>query len=175
MIENLRNKFQRAVLLMVMTGFCFSGYSQVSTNILRYGTSSIAPSATIKDVLWMQGNWQCAKWKGICHENWSDSVGHAMASVFQYQSNGKINIYELINVSEVASSLVMKLKHFNKDLKGWEHKDSTVTFRLLRIEPKAAYFDGITYKRIDQSHLDVFVILGKQGEQKEEVFHFEKR
>ena len=159
-------------ILMIVS---FQGYTQTGENVLHSTALSKAPHASIKDVLWMQGDWRCEKWKGHCREDWKDSLGHAMVGVFQYYSGGRIGFYELITLTEMNHSLVMKIKHFHSDLKGWEHRDSTVTFNLLKIEPMVAHFDGITYKRIDEKHLDVFVFIKHKEGQKEEAFHFEKR
>ena len=38
----------------------------------------------------------------------------------------------------------MQLKHFGSDFKGWEEKDETVDFKLVKIEKYAVYFDGMT-------------------------------
>ena len=48
-----------------------------------------------------------------------------------------------------ARDMVLRLKHFNADLTGWEEKDDMVTFRLLGLEPCAAYFHGLTLRCAD--------------------------
>ena len=68
-----------------------------------------------------------------------------------------IGFYEFLIISEVDSSLVLRLKHFHADLKGWEEKDDMVTFPLVGIEDGLAYFDGITFKRLGQNRLQIYL------------------
>ena len=53
---------------------------------------------------------------------------------------------EHLYLMEDEGSLVLKLKHFNADLTGWEEKDDMLTFRLVAIEPCAAYFHALTLR-----------------------------
>ena len=52
-------------------------------------------------------------------------------------------------LAEENGSLALKLKHFNADLTGWEAKDDMLTFRLVAIEPCAAYFNALTLRCAD--------------------------
>ena len=79
-------------------------------------------------------------------------------------------------LSEEAGSLMLKLKHFNPDLTGWEEKDGMVRFRLLSIEPCAAYFSSLTYRCEGADGLLVAVRMKSDGaEVKELVFRFKRR
>jgi hypothetical protein len=48
-------------------------------------------------------------------------------------------------IAQEGGSLVLKLKHFNPDLTGWEEKDEMETFPLVALDPCHAQFDGLTY------------------------------
>ncbi len=54
------------------------------------------------------------------------------------------------------------------ELTGWEQKDVSVNFPLVSITTNEAFFDGLTFRKIDQDSLNVFVLI--QG--KEEEFRF---
>ena len=71
---------------------------------------------------------------------------------------------ESISPSEVrfekaGQSLAIRLKHFGPDLRGWEPKEKTVDFNLVRTEPGALYLDGVTYRRTPEG-LESWVLIG---------------
>ena len=54
-----------------------------------------------------------------------------MMGSFRMIENDTVNFYELMTITEQDESLILKLKHFSSDLKGWEEKDTTVDFPLV--------------------------------------------
>jgi hypothetical protein len=70
--------------------------------------------------------------------------------------NDRLGFYEILCISEDGGSLVLKLKHFNADLTGWEERDETVDFPLVKLGVDEAYFDGMTFHR-SGDELQVFV------------------
>ncbi len=59
---------------------------------------------------------------------------------------------------------LLKLKHYNDDFSGWEGKDDFVSFPLVRIEEHAVYFDGLTYEKIDESNMKIYLaVSGEEG------------
>lgn len=89
--------------------------------------------------------------------------------------NGTISFYELMNLSEEDGSVILKLKHFNKDLTGWEEKDRFVSFRLVKMGPQAAYFSGLTFQRIADDRLEIFLaIRDRDGRVREEAFQMQR-
>lgn len=76
---------------------------------------------------------------------------------------------------EENGSLTLKLKHFDAAMKGWEEKDKFVEFRLVKLEPRAAYFHGLTYRLNEDDSMDVFVVVSqKDGTKREEKFEFKR-
>ncbi|MGE5798156.1 MAG: DUF6265 family protein, partial [Ignavibacteria bacterium] len=67
------------------------------------------------------------------------------------------------------------LKHFSKEFIGWEEKDKTVDFPLVRIGDKEVIFEGLTYKKSDDGKLigTVKIKDKKTGEIKEEEFLYD--
>ncbi len=56
-------------------------------------------------------------------ENWTEPVADAMTGVFTWAEGSKILVYEFIVVRQTDEGLIMRFKHFNGDLIGWEQKD----------------------------------------------------
>lgn len=69
--------------------------------------------------------------------------------------------------------MVIKLKHFSRDLSPWEEKEEWTTFKLVKIEGQTAYFNGLTYHRKNKK-LIIKLLLHSEGEEHIETFTFKK-
>ncbi len=134
-----------SVLAMILVGFTAPLAAQ-ETRIGEEGFES--PPATIAQMDWLVGQWSGTGIGGApAHESWLAPTGSTMVGTF-VQEDGEegIRFTEHLYLMEENGSLVLKLKHFNADLTSWEEKDDMVTFRLLAIEPCAAYFHALTLR-----------------------------
>lgn len=106
------------------------------------------PPATIAEAAWLIGTWSGTGINGAeAHESWLAPSDSTMVGLFvQETAAGGIMFSEHMYLMEQDGSLVVKLKHFNPDLTGWEDKDGMVTFRLIAAEPCALYFNALTYR-----------------------------
>lgn len=136
-----------------------------------------SPPATIDQMWWIEGLWQG---EGIdaapATENWLPPTGTTMVGTFiQQTAEGEILFTEHMQIMEEGGSLVLKLKHFNPDLTGWEEKDGMLTFRLLALEHCAAYFGALTLRCDGPDKLVVAVRMKGDGpEPKELLFRFDR-
>lgn len=110
-----------------------------------------SPPATLGDAAWLVGQWSGTGIGGAeAHESWLVPSGDTMVGTFvQETAEGGILFTEHMYLMEQDGSLLVKLKHFNPDMTGWEDKDGMVTFRLLATEPCALYFHALTYRCVD--------------------------
>lgn len=115
--------------------------------------------AKIEDVAWIKGHWKGEAFGGNAEEIWSEPAGGAIMGMFRLTSDGKTSFYELMVIREVNNSLILQLKHFHHDMKGWEEKDQTVDFPLIKIEEKKIWFDGLTFEHINENQMIVNVII----------------
>lgn len=137
----------------------------------------VSPSAAIADVEWLVGQWSGRGIGGAdAYESWLPPVGGTMVGTFvQETAEGAIMFTEHIYLMEQGGSLVLKLKHFNPDLTGWEDKDGMVTFRLLAAEPCALYFNALTYRCEGDGGMVVSVRMKSDKPEPEELmFRFSK-
>lgn len=124
--------------------------SSPETKIGEAGFES--PAATLAQMDWLVGQWSGEGIGGApAMESWLPPSGGTMVGSFVQTTQGEggaeaILFTEHMYLSEQDGSLVVKLKHFNADLTGWEDKEGMVTFRLLALEPCAAYFQALTYR-----------------------------
>lgn len=113
-----------------------------------------SPVATLDQLDWLVGQWSGEGIQGApAMESWLPPIGGTMVGTFvQETSDGAIMFSEHMYISPHGGSLVLKLKHFNADLTGWEEKDDMLTFRLVGIEPCAAYFNALTLRCADANN-----------------------
>ena len=138
----------------------------------------VPPPATIAEAAWLVGDWVGEGIEGAeAAEFWLPASGGTMVGVFvQEKADGSIMFTEHMYLSEEAGSLVVKLKHFNPDLTGWEEKDGMVRFPLIAIEPCQAYFRSLTYRCDGPDALLVAVRMKSEGDKVSElVFRFKRR
>ena len=137
-------------------------------NTLSYNDSIGSPPANIAAVSWLAGHWRGEAFGGITEEVWSPPLAGSMMGAFKLVINGQVSFYELETIIEENSTLILKLKHFNNDLTGWEEKDDTIDFRLVKMTDNKVYFEGFTLERISDNEINMFVVT-EDGEQQSEV------
>lgn len=110
-----------------------------------------SPPAALADMNWLVGQWHGEGIQGApAMESWLPPSGGTMVGTFvQETAEGQIMFTEHLYLMEEEGSLVLRLKHFNADLTGWEEKDDMLTFRLIAMEPCAAYFNALTLRCAD--------------------------
>ncbi len=141
-------------------------------NTLHYNDEKGSPKATLEDVKWLSGNWKGSYEMGNFEENWSNPSAKSMLFSFKMWKGNEVLFYEIGQIVEKDKSLVLELKHFDKALKGWEKQDEKESFRLVKIDGNKFYFDKITYEKIDENHMIVYVWMEENNE--ELIFNFKK-
>ena len=134
-----------------------------------------SPVASISDVSWISGHWLGEAFGGTVEEIWSSPMGDSMMFVFRLVKDGEVSFYEIGHIKEVGESLILQLKHFNRDLSGWEEKEETVDFKLVRLEENKVFFDNFTFERIDENAINLFVVVKETDEMAEEIKFSYKR
>ncbi len=106
------------------------------------------PPATLEQMDWLVGQWVGTGIGGAsAMESWLPPSGGTMVGSFiQEDDEGAIRFTEHLYLMEEEGTLVLRLKHFNADLTGWEEKDDMLTFRLIAVEDCAAYFHALTLR-----------------------------
>ena len=149
------------------------GQSQNSEHTLKLDSPQNRPKASLSDLHWLVGAWKGEAFGGKFEEVWAAPSAGSMMGMFKLIHNDTPSVFEFELIVAEDDSLIVKLKHFNAKLVGWEEKDKYVSFPLVRITPDAAFFDGLTYKRTSPTQIDVYIATEQDGQVKEEhlVFH----
>ncbi|MEQ8423901.1 MAG: DUF6265 family protein [Cyclobacteriaceae bacterium] len=159
---------------------CVLFYSQMTlgqdhaTNTLQFTEGQESPKASLSDISWISGHWRGEAFGGITEEIWSDPLGNSMMCVFKSVIDGKVKFYELVTVTEENQTLMLRLKHFHSDLKGWEEKDVTVDFRLVKVTEDRVYFEAFTFERVSDDEINMYVVIGAKGKQTETRFNYKR-
>ena len=145
---------RRAIVAVMATlSLASAAAAQEAGNETRIGEEGFAsPPATLDQVDWLIGQWEGEGIRGApAMESWLKPIGGTMVGTFvQEDADGTIMFTEHMYLMQESGTLVLRLKHFNADLTGWEEKDGMLTFRLVAIEPCAAYFNALTLRCADK-------------------------
>jgi hypothetical protein len=121
------SRFLILFLLLAEAGVAQQRYT---ANTLTLGGESPG-DAGIGIMSWLAGHWKGEAFGGIGEEWWSSPLEGAMMGIYR-ASSPRFNFYEILTIYEQEGSLLLRLKHFNRDLTGWEEKDETIDFPFIR-------------------------------------------
>lgn len=153
--------------------------SQVSIvlaqNTMKLADGENSPPAAVEELAWLEGHWTADALGGTAEEIWSAPKAGAMMGMFRAEREGEISFYEFFTIQQKNGTLLLQIKHFNGDLTGWEEKNETVDFPLVKLEDRAVWFDGLTMRLIDENHLTVYVRSeNRDGSETELVFSYRR-
>jgi hypothetical protein len=97
-------------------------------------------SAALTPLAFLSGRWVSEKPDEIQEETWSPVEGDSMTGSFRVVQGGKPVFYEFWAVELEASHPVLKLKHFNANLIGWEEKNDSIKMPLISSSKDDATF-----------------------------------
>ncbi|MCB0371789.1 MAG: hypothetical protein KDD31_02135 [Muricauda sp.] len=133
-----------------------------------------SPKASLTDVSWITGHWTGEAFGGTAEEIWSEPMGESMMFVFRLVKDGKVSFYEIGHIQKLDQSLVLQLKHFDGNLRGWEERDTTIDFKLVKLERNKAYFEGLTMERVSKDQMNVYVLIEQDGKTEEILFEYKR-
>jgi hypothetical protein len=150
----------------------------VITALLLPAAAQAGPPARLADLAWMAGSWEGEGIEGApAAEAWSPIAGGQMPDHFrQLKPDGSVMFYEILALVEKDGSLVLRLKHFNADLTGWEEKAEVRDFPLTAVSRDRWEFSGIVYQREGRGRMTVEVLVrSASGAQEKLVFRLRRR
>ncbi|MDD7887470.1 DUF6265 family protein [Flavivirga sp. 57AJ16] len=117
----------------------------------------------LENISWISGQWKGEAFGGQVEENWSKPSGGSMMATFKLINNNAVSFYEIEIIREIENTLILQLKHFNNDLTGWETKDETVDFPLKEITANKVVFEGMSFEKISNNEMNVYVDIHKKN------------
>jgi hypothetical protein len=166
------NRFIVIPLLLCLSFECFG--QDKFENTLLFDETAGSPKADLSVVAWIAGHWRGEAFGGVAEEIWTPPLGDSMMAAFKLSVNDQVKFYELETISEQGDTLILRLKHFSSDMHGWEEKEETVDFKLVKVTDDKVYFDGMTFENISDDEMNVYVIIEDEGEEQETRFNYRK-
>lgn len=145
----------------------------ISLNSFSQEKKTLEPK--LENIAWIAGTWHGEAFGGITEEIWSEPSGGSMMATFKLIVEGKVQFYEIEIIREIEDSLILQLKHFDSDLKGWETKNETVDFPLIEITETKVVFEGMTFEKMSSNEMNVYVDIENENGSVETVkFNYKK-
>jgi hypothetical protein len=161
------------VLLLACFATSAQGQEKMTEHTLKLRPGASSPQATLNDMAWLAGRWAGPALGGEAEEIWGPPKAGSMIGMYRLVRDGKPVFYEFQTIAEDSGSLVLRLKHFNPDLTGWEEKERTVDFRLVGISDRIVQFEGMSFHREGDARMTVYLAIeGNGGTVHEEAFSY---
>lgn len=157
--------------LLVLIVFSYLPVS--AQDVFKLDPEAMPGPGRLSQLEWLAGYWKGTGFGGVCDEIWMPAADNSMAGIFRFTKDATIQFTEYIVIEEIEESLILKLKHFSRDLSPWEEKDKWLEFKLVRLEDHTAWFHGLTYQRIGDE-LIIKLELHSKGRTWVEEFRFGK-
>jgi hypothetical protein len=144
------------------------------SNTVPLGENMESPEATLEAVAFITGHWKGNAFGGITEEIWTPPLGNSMMCAFKLVVENEVRFYEICTISEENGTLILRLKHFDGSLKGWEEKDETIDFRLVKVEKDKVFFDQFTFEKVGPDELNIYVVIDSGGKEEEVKFNYHR-
>ncbi len=169
----------RVLFVMIAAAFMLTagaGAEEAKVEIKSLVEGGASPQASVSDLSWMIGHWKGEGLGGHSEEVISAPADGQMMGMFrQTTAEGALMFYEFYLFVEEEGSLVLKIKHFNPDLTGWEDKGDYAAFPLVALGENAVYFDGLTFALEGDDVLHAAVSIGEEGGTNRADFRYERQ
>jgi hypothetical protein len=97
-------------------------------------------TAKLDDLSWLAGDWHGER-EGVCFdEQWSAPAGNTMMCMFRWIQGEQVRFYEFVIIEQEVEELILRIKHFNPGLIGWETKEESIAFTLVEMDEEKAVF-----------------------------------
>ncbi len=105
----------------------------------RYPSESLQMTS-VDPLSWLVGQWIGEDADQLIEEHWSTPQGEALMGMFRFIRAGEPRFYEFMTIAVEGQEVVLRIKHFNPGLTGWEEKDESVIYPLVRADSGKAVF-----------------------------------
>lgn len=133
------------------------------------------PQATLDDASWLVGSWEGTAFGQQFEEVWNPASANSMVGMFKLMDGDEVTFYELLLMTVEDGTLSLKVKHFGADFTAWEDKPDFVNFRLVKIEPDALHFSGISFYRRGDDGMNGYIVMRNADGIREEPLVYQRR
>ncbi|MEL6109037.1 MAG: DUF6265 family protein [Planctomycetota bacterium] len=161
------------VVILILLFTQLASAEKLTEHTLKMSLDAKAAKAELSQFAFLQGAWRGTGFGASCDEMWSAPNGDCMLGTFRLVDGGDLKFTEFFVLQRNSEGGVeLRLKHFDAAFKGWETRDKHITFPLIKVEAKTAYFGGLTYAVQEDGSLKIWVAMKKEaGGFEEASFH----
>ncbi len=130
---------------------------------------------TLEDLSFICGHNRGERQGSIIDEHWSEVGGDTMIGMYREIRNGKAQMYEFLTIEQTAEGPVLRLRHFDPGLVGWEEKAQAASYPLVLWRPNEAVFEKpdksvrLAFRSTSKETLEVTL---EQKGKKKDVFEY---
>lgn len=165
-------KLYRTLVSAVVAIWCLGNVGSIPA------TASTEP-ASLTDLAWITGEWLGEEGDTTIQEIWTQPMAGTMIGMFRLISDGQPRFYEFMSIEMGDGGPVLRIKHFDPGLRGWEEQEESVIFTLKEASSSKAVFETelggnpefLTYEHIGD---ELTITLEKPAKESRSVFRFQK-
>jgi hypothetical protein len=161
-----------------LAGSCILAATMSSNVIVARDPSSAADK--LANIAWMQGSWTTMVDGDYLDEFWSPSHADSMIGMFRWSKKDKLWMSEMLSIVTEGDTIVLRIKHFDRAMIGWEDKDKPLTLPLVRQSKDESVFETenkaerLTYRKTGVDTMDVLLEENGKDRQNRVEFHFRR-
>ena len=168
------------LIRLAITLLILFGVSVTATICLSQSLPASSKAHTLADLEFISGHWTGEMDGGTTDEHWSAPSGDNMMGVFRYVKGGKAVFYEMLLIEMTATGPVLRLKHFNPGLIGWEEQTQVYSYALVDVARHKAVFESpekttrMTFQRTSPDLMVVVLERMKEGKMTAQEFKYRR-
>jgi hypothetical protein len=167
-------RFVPALGALLVAALIATSVRAQTPNTSRLPAGTKPPAATIDVAAWLAGQYDGTGMGGSVEEQWLPPRAGSMYGTFRLIVGGKTAFSELLTIEPRDDSLVLRVKHFSPQLVGWEEKDKSLDFRFVSATADELRFEALTFRRMPNGGLVIYVAMRRAGETVEEKFELRR-
>jgi hypothetical protein len=168
------SRLTSSVLICLLIGSPALAVEPRSEHTYTLSEGEPRPRASLADAAFLVGSWEGTAFGQTFEEVWNPPSAGSMVGLFKLMDGDQVVLYEIMLLKVEEGSLSLKVKHFSPDFTAWEKKDEYVNFRLVDFKENALHFQGISFYRRDDKHMDAWLLMREGEELKEEKLSYRR-
>ena len=133
------------------------------------------PAASLEDAAWLAGSWTGTAFGARFEAVWNPPSAGSMVGLYKLFDEDGVRFYEILLLTVEDGTLGLKVKHFSAEFVAWEEKPDFHTFRLVKKEPDALHFGGLSLYRRGENAIDGYIVMRSGDEITEHHLAYARR
>lgn len=159
----MKGKYWPYLFALLLTGPNAAAVEPHTGHTFRLSEGEAPPTVSLEGAAWLAGSWTGTAFGKHFVEVWNPPSAGSMVGMFKLYDESGVSFYELLTMTADEGRLSLKVKHFNADFSAWEDKTDYVEFRLVKYEPDALHFHGISFYRRGPDRIEAWIVMREGG------------